>query len=379
MSFNWLYSFGQEEVKLDSIYSDSFESFRHFKTKIHGEKSVNCSFQTIYVFDAQNQNIFDYVNETIHFLYNEIKPILVVGVISDNRNSDFLIKSISTLDKERYGDDMGEFNKFDSFISEELVPFIEKKYSVSHERWAIGHSNGATFLLNQWLEKPQIFSARILLDPNFTFSNNDISKRIKNLQNYEQYNKSISYLCRAYYPNSPIEWSNESKIGYTALKKFYGKSSFFMFENFEENYNHYSVFSKGCHNGIKYLFDQTLFNPRYFINHILNDCESSIQKNTEVLNYMLSNEGRGYFRLANECAIIIDSNFKDIGDNYLDAIQNFNLASKFEKMKLNKSALSLYQSCSKFLEQNKNNMDKVEFEKYKNLIDSKISFLKEKL
>lgn len=372
-------SYSQYSEQLDSLYSKKFETFRKYKTTIHGQITNHCLIHTIYVFDSQNDNIYGLVNQLIHFQYNEINPILVVGIISENRNSDFLKKSELKTDNEQYGSDMGKYEDFDLFVSTELIPTVEEKFPTSQQRWAIGHSNAGTFLINQWLKKPELFSARLLIDPNFIFLKNQISRDIEGITNPEKYNQSEIYICRAFYPQSPIEWSSESKKVISSIKKLFGKTNHFKFENFEKEFNHYSVFSAACQNGLSYIFSKTLFEPEYFLNYNLKNCTSIEEKNTFALNYLLSMEFRGYNDFSTESAKFIDKFYQSININSLDVLTNFKLASRFEKLKLNKSSLLLYENCSNFIKQNQKNMKQTEFENYNKIIDNKIAILKSKV
>jgi predicted alpha/beta superfamily hydrolase len=376
-SINFFRFFSQSNERVDSLFSGKLNQYRSFKTFLHGNISNNCKIHTIYVFDSQNENLYNLVNNIIHFQYNEVYPILVVGVISENRNSDFLIQSNYKSDIEQYGLEMGKFEDFESFISTELIPFIEKEYSASHQRWAIGHSNGGTFLLNQWLTKPELFSARILIDPNFMFANNNVSNAIKQLVSPEKYNQSLIYLSRAFYPQSSLEWSKQSNLGLTSLKKIFGKNKQFKFENFESEFNHYSVIPAACQNGLTFLFNQTFFNPDYFLDFTLKNCSSIDEKNTIALNYLVSMDFRGYHSLSYKSAQFIDQYYVDIHKNKLDVLTNFNLASKFENWKLYKSAFLLFENCLCYVNANKEKME--EGQNYKELIENKIKMIKSKL
>lgn len=373
--------FSQPNFKIDSLYSKKLNEYRRIKFFFHGNPHDAIPAHTVYVLDAQDEHIFNVVNDLIHFQLNQVAPILVVGIVSEKRNHDFLMESSNENDMKLYGSDMGNFIAFNSFFTNELIPHVKNKFNVSSQQWVVGHSNGATFLLNQWINNPNLspslFSAKILIDPNFMFMNNEISRKLN--ESKESYsNKEIVYLSRAYYPQSPNEWKQASRIGYESLKKHQSKSNAFKFENFETKYNHYSVIPQACQNGFEFIFSQTIFNPNYYLNFLRDNCKDLALKNTEALNYMLSFYYRGNDFLAKKSASFIDSNFPNIGENNLDAQVNFQLAMKFEDLKYFKSSLTLYKNCLSFLEKNNLNMDMETYDRYKNLIQNKIANLTSK-
>ena len=260
----------------------------------------------------------------------------------------------------------------------ELIPFIEGKYPVSDKRWAIGHSNGARFLLDQWIENPQLFSARLFVDPNFTYMENRISTDIVNLGNSEQH-ITLSYFCNAFYPQDSENWKNDSRIGMSSLQKLFGKSSNWKSENFEKEFNHYSVIPIACQNGLNYILSNTFENPAYMIEYISKNYKNEEVRNSEALKYFLSLDLRGFEDLAKKSAIIIDRDLTNIGFNSLDVRTNFDLGIRFEGLKMYNSALLLYKNCLAFLKNNAAGMEKEQLENYTNLIQTKIENLKSRV
>jgi predicted alpha/beta superfamily hydrolase len=370
--------FGQTESVIDSLFSKSLQQMRKIKIQVHGNTSLDLPMHTVYVLDAQNENLFQLVNNLIYFQRDEIAPILVVGIISVNRNKEFLDQSEIAQDIVNYGSDMGGSKSFNYFFQNELIPFIEGKYPVSDKRWAIGHSNGARFLLHQWIENPQLFSARLFVDPNFTYMENRISTDIVNLGNSEQH-KTLSYFCNAFYPQDPENWKNDSRIGMSSLQKLFGKSSNWKSENFEKEFNHYSVIPIACQNGLNYILSNTFENPAYLIEYISKNYKNEEVRNSEVLKYFLSLDLRGFKDLAKKTAIIIDRDLTNIGFNSLDVRTNFDLGIRFEGLKMYNSALLLYKNCLAFLKNNAAGMEKEQLENYTNLIQTKIENLKSRV
>ncbi|GGZ61937.1 hypothetical protein [Mesonia mobilis] len=53
-------------------------------------KESNRKYEVIYVLDAQEIKFFDAVKNTIDFQNYNLVPMIVVGIVSSNRNQDFL-------------------------------------------------------------------------------------------------------------------------------------------------------------------------------------------------------------------------------------------------------------------------------------------------
>ena len=73
-------------------------------------------FEVVYVLDAQNREYFDAVHTTIAFQNKGLRPMIVIGLISKNRNKDFLPKNVhpETI-QEQYGQ-LGGADDFSDFI-----------------------------------------------------------------------------------------------------------------------------------------------------------------------------------------------------------------------------------------------------------------------
>lgn len=151
------------------------------------DRMTQTDFDVIYVFDAQWRNRFDLVTSLMHyFAQNEVddpRNYIVVGVASPeeedyNRNNDFLPKPVNVTIPESYIH-YGSSPEFKRFIKEELMPWIDSNYRTSGHTLGIGHSLGATFVLDAMVTD-ELFDDYIALSPNFfwdadRFANNFIS------------------------------------------------------------------------------------------------------------------------------------------------------------------------------------------------------------
>jgi hypothetical protein len=80
------------------------------------EEYPHKKYEVVYVFDSQARQYFDYVHSSLTFL-NSAVPMIVVGVISKERDDDFLLELSDFLDL-RESEELDESDLFNS-ISED--------------------------------------------------------------------------------------------------------------------------------------------------------------------------------------------------------------------------------------------------------------------
>jgi len=106
-----------------------------------------------------------------------------------------ILVGISNISRQSRGRDLlpsvagGQSDKFLSFLSDELIPFVGRKFKVSR-KYLIGHSHGGVFTLFTFLKAPALFDGYVACDPSLAML---IPYAEENLQTSYS-NKSI-YLC----------------------------------------------------------------------------------------------------------------------------------------------------------------------------------------
>ncbi|OQX75541.1 MAG: hypothetical protein B6D61_10195 [Bacteroidetes bacterium 4484_249] len=95
-----------------------------------------------------------------------IPEMIVVAITNVDRNRDF---SPTHDDKIPTS---GGAEKFMSFLTDELKPYIEENYRTQQYNILVGHSFGGTFATYALLAKPEIFNAYIAISPYLMFDDN---------------------------------------------------------------------------------------------------------------------------------------------------------------------------------------------------------------
>lgn len=150
------------------------------------DECTQSDYDVIYVFDAQTRSHFDEVHSLLHFGIqqpNNDRQYIVVGVASPThleinycRNNDFLPVPRNWKIETPY---YGNLNQFKQFLTKELIPYIKKNYRTSGHSLAIGHSLGASFVIDA-LTTDNMFDDIIAISPNFAWDNDYYSAKIIN-------------------------------------------------------------------------------------------------------------------------------------------------------------------------------------------------------
>jgi hypothetical protein len=130
-----------------------------------GYSESNDTYPVLYLLDAHARNSssgpdFQTVAKQVDTMSHEgIPPMIVVGVVNTHRSRDMLPI------KTRVYSESGGADKFLAFLTEELVPYVDKNYRTSGERILYGRSDSGLFTLYALLEKPDAFSGYISSSP----------------------------------------------------------------------------------------------------------------------------------------------------------------------------------------------------------------------
>lgn len=136
----------------------------------------NERYPVLYLLDGENH--FDYTAGLVrYFAENDrMPPMLVVGIPSGNvgrRTRDLTPPTNSEMDN-RFSPGNGGADAFLSFISDELIPYVEQTYRTRPYRLLIGHSFGGLFAVYAMVTRPSLFQGVIASDPSLSWSNQAI-------------------------------------------------------------------------------------------------------------------------------------------------------------------------------------------------------------
>lgn len=142
-------------------------------SKPEGYENGRDAFPVLYLLDGEAN--FEYTASIVHYLAEKerIPEMIVVAINSGDtsrRNHDLTTPSQSEIDN-RFSPGNGGADAFLAFISDELIPYVEKNYRTRPYRILVGHSFGGLFAIHTLIEKPKLFNAYIAIDPTVSWNN----------------------------------------------------------------------------------------------------------------------------------------------------------------------------------------------------------------
>lgn len=94
-----------------------------------------------------------------------LPPLIVVGIRNTDRNHDFTPTPVTRFATPPEVQRPGGAGAFLSFISDELVPWIDRSYRTAPMRVLAGHSLGGLFALYTLAHRPDFFTGFIIMEP----------------------------------------------------------------------------------------------------------------------------------------------------------------------------------------------------------------------
>ncbi|QTV05319.1 alpha/beta hydrolase [Faecalibacter bovis] len=137
----------------------------------------NKTYTVLYMLDGGIKEDFPHLAYTIAELVKKDKiiPIILVGIENTERRRDFT--SFTTVKKDKkIAPNFGGSTNFRSFLSDELIPEINKLYKTNNRKGIIGESVAGLFVIESLVEKPELFDDYIAFDPSLWWNNQYLVK-----------------------------------------------------------------------------------------------------------------------------------------------------------------------------------------------------------
>jgi len=345
-----------EEKEINSVVFDTIRKISIYLPYQYFDEPAK-KFPVIYLFDAQSDEMFDLGSSIVGYLSSAelIKPMIVVGIKTEDRWNEFLPKNRYDKTQERYKPPMGNADKLIKHLKEEVFPFINKNYRVLSTKIGIGHSLAGTFLTYNYLEFPEMFDAVINISPNLDYDKEQLIDKLKKFRNKE--NKINSY----YYVGYGKTGNPETRFfpaTEKAIKLFSSRGIYIDYDKME-NENHSSILPIAIEKGLL-KYNQFIFlTPKNTIDYYEN-----LEKNGEIILKpdeinMLAYENFWKNKIDNAIEIINwGINKFPNEDNLYDSM------GEFQEKKGNISvANGFYKKAIKKIKENKQSYEKDEYEK----------------
>lgn len=250
-----------ENVIIESkILSESRELLVSLPKNYSSQKKYPVS----YVLDGES--LFEGHKDVVNYLSekNVIPEMIVVGIVNKNRSSDLTHVSDSTSNFQPNG---GGQN-FESFIEDELIPYIDSVYSTAPFRVLTGHSISGLFATRLALNGPDMFNAFLIIDPAIWWAEMEVLKNRKTELVYSKLNDKKLFLGIANSLPSNIESietalkdTTNATLGIRSVFKFKdllnrrNPEKTFWRSQFYENESHGTIPFISTYDGFKYIFN----------------------------------------------------------------------------------------------------------------------------
>lgn len=145
-----------------------------------GYKTATDSLPVMYMADGGTKEDFPHIANTLAELIQSkaIPPTILVGIENTQRRRDLTGPTQVAKDKE-IAPVVGGSEKFRAFLSDELIPEINKKYRTTKEKGIIGESLSGLFVVETFLLKPEMFDYYIAFDPSLWWNDHYLVKSAK--------------------------------------------------------------------------------------------------------------------------------------------------------------------------------------------------------
>jgi hypothetical protein len=132
----------------------------------HGYREATHRFAVLYMPDGGMDEDFPHIVRAVDALVarNAIPPIIVVGIPNTQRRRD-LTGPTRVASDSAIAPHVGGSAAFRSFIRDELIPVIDRRYRTTSERAIVGESLAGLFIVDTFLHEPALFDRYVAFDP----------------------------------------------------------------------------------------------------------------------------------------------------------------------------------------------------------------------
>ncbi|MEL0652349.1 alpha/beta hydrolase-fold protein [Algibacter sp. TI.3.09] len=175
----------------------------------------NQKYPIIYLLDGEKyfHVLSGMVKNQSNGYYPLIPECIVVAIKNTNRSRDLTPTAVSSLSYQNGGAD-----KFEAFISKELIPEINKNYNTLDYKILVGHSFGGLFAINTLLNESRDFNAYIAIDPSLWWDNEVLVKKLERIIKTTDFKSSTLFLANANSIGSQKEPSKQHDAHFIAKK-----------------------------------------------------------------------------------------------------------------------------------------------------------------
>ncbi|MEM7369707.1 MAG: alpha/beta hydrolase-fold protein [Bacteroidota bacterium] len=233
-----------QTYELTSQYTDFAYDVSVYLPDNYEERKDTLDYPCLYLFIG-GEDLFHCATGVTRLLarHREIPEMIVVGVTNIRWWPDL------TPEKVEWREDAGEGKDFLAFVSNQLIPFVDKNFSTNDHSLYMGHSLGGLFGVYTLTESHNLFDDYILISPSVQDRANSLFGQLEEtLANEKEMNNDV-YFTMGSEGNRISKGSH--KIA-TAFSGYEGKNLKWRLEVMPDK-NHFTTMIPTMVNGLKYV------------------------------------------------------------------------------------------------------------------------------
>ena len=210
------------------------------------------SYPVLYLLDGSAHEDFVHICGLSQFfnLMMNMPPMIIVGIENVDRKRDF---TFPTKDKEliKKTPTCGGSEKFMGFLEIELIPYIEKTFKVTEQRFLIGQSLGGLMASEILLKKADMFSHYFIVSPSLWWDNESMLNQAPML--YKNQSDKVRFVYIAVGKEEPSIMQKDAK----KLRKILagsGHSNTRLHFLLMEDENHATILHNAIYQGFRKLY-----------------------------------------------------------------------------------------------------------------------------
>lgn len=304
-------SVAQNPTNIDhTINSKAFEKERKVRVFLPNRyyRDTAATFAVTYVLDAQHDIFWNAVKGNAGYLVDNysVMPMIFVGIVSDNRGSEFDPPPTTLL----------------NHIEKEVIPLIEEEYRTDGFRAILGHSWGGAFVGSTlFSERNTLFDGYIGISPSFGDTDNIIEQNAKAmLEKDTQFDKYL-YFSHGDVGRREVEFAGYVNNIKTLLEEYPNKTLVYQPRHIER-VGHWQIVGASVCDGLismsrNYFADQWVIEKFAENGNITSQVKSFNKNQKEQFGYLHKASGNYLNFVAND--------FRDL-EQYENAIEVYQLA-----------------------------------------------------
>ncbi|WP_165749157.1 alpha/beta hydrolase [Cellulophaga sp. Z1A5H] len=228
---------GTIEKIQSTILNEEREYWVSLPENYANEKYETQKYPVVYLLDGEKyfHTVTGMVKNLSNGYYPQIPECIVIAIKNTNRSRDLTPTIVTDLSYESGGAD-----KFEAFITDELIPQVNNNYNTLDYKILIGHSFGGLFAFNLALKNISSFNSYIVLDPSLWWDNNTTLQKLEHTIKTKDFRGTTLFFANA---NSIGNQKEPSKQHYAHFEA--KKTSLKLLEdNLPKNLNFYSKYYK---------------------------------------------------------------------------------------------------------------------------------------